>query len=56
MPSARRPALLDLQLVVPSRRVVEQAARLGFKRSPLVPEQVSDTAYLKCLEQWYAGT
>ncbi|MDD3764432.1 MAG: uroporphyrinogen-III synthase [Nevskiales bacterium] len=56
MPSARRPALLDLQLVVPSRRVVEQAARLGFKRSPLVPEQVSDTAYLKCLERWYAGT
>ncbi|MGB0220352.1 MAG: uroporphyrinogen-III C-methyltransferase [Sinimarinibacterium flocculans] len=45
--------LLDLQLVVPSRRVVEQALELGFRTAPLVPEQTGDTGCLRVLEHWW---
>lgn len=48
-----RDILLGLPLVVPSRRVVEQARQLGFRRPPLVPEQVADAALLQCLEHWH---
>lgn len=51
-PAAERPRLLGLQLVVPSRRVVEQARQLGFGREPLVPDQVADAAFVRCLEAW----
>ncbi|HUP91505.1 MAG TPA: uroporphyrinogen-III synthase [Solimonas sp.] len=54
-PEARRPGLLRKQLAVPSRRVVEKALELGFHYPPLVPEQVSDPAFVRCLEQWHAG-
>lgn len=54
MPEAARADLWRLPLVVPSRRVVEQALRLGFLSTPMMPEQVSDAAYLHCLEQWRA--
>lgn len=46
-------ALLGLQLVVPSRRVVEQALELGFRIAPLVPEQIGDAGCLRALEQWW---
>ena len=48
------PQLRRLRLVVPSQRVVEQAARLGFEATPLVPDHVADEAYVRCLEQWRA--
>lgn len=56
VPPALRPALLAMQLVVPSRRVVEQALELGFTAAPLVPEQIADAGYLRCLEQWWGAT
>jgi uroporphyrinogen-III synthase/uncharacterized protein HemX len=52
---AARLRLLDLQLVVPSRRVVEQALDLGFTAEPLVPEQIGDAAVVRTLEQWWAA-
>lgn len=54
VPEAARSRLWRVPLVVPSPRVVEQALRLGFLPTPKVPEQVSDAAYLHCLEQWRA--
>src|SRR3546814_7108901 len=56
MPAPAQQYLWRLPLVVPSQRVVEQAVRLGFLSTPKVPEQVSDAAYLHCLEQWRAET
>lgn len=53
--AVQRTRLLALPLVVPSRRVLEEAARLGFARTPLLPEQVADDAYVRCLEQWHAA-
>lgn len=55
MPAAAQAALLGLQLVVPSRRVVELAHELGFKALPLIPEQIADAGYLHCLERWWSG-
>lgn len=52
-PEPEREGLRRRKLVVPSARVVEQALDLGFGQ-PLVPEQVSDAAYLRCLERWWA--
>ncbi len=52
-PEPARELLLRRKLVLPSARVVEQALESGFE-SPLVPEQVSDAAYLRCLERWWA--
>ncbi|AXQ31237.1 uroporphyrinogen-III synthase [Solimonas sp. K1W22B-7] len=51
-PEPQRGLLRRRKLVVPSARVVEQALELGFEL-PLVPEQVSDAAYLRCLERWW---
>lgn len=48
-----RDALLQLQLVVPSRRVVELASELGFKTPALVPEQIADAGFLHSLERWW---
>lgn len=45
--------LLDLQLVVPSQRVVEQVLELGFRTTPLVPAQSGDAACLRVVEQWW---
>nr|WP_241696109.1 uroporphyrinogen-III synthase [Solimonas terrae] len=56
MPVGREDRLRRLPLVVPSHRVVEQAQRLGFLSTPRVPEQVTDAAYLHCLECWRAET
>jgi uroporphyrinogen-III synthase len=53
MPAGQRAALLRLQLVAPSRRVVEQARQLGFIAEPLLPEQVADASYVRCLEAWH---
>jgi uroporphyrinogen-III synthase len=52
-PEAQRVQLLALQLVVPSPRVVEQATALGFARPPLVPDQMADSAFVRCLEHWH---
>lgn len=52
-PEPAKELLLRHKLVLPSARVVEQALESGFE-SPLVPEQVSDAAYLRCLERWWA--
>lgn len=48
---AQRAGLLRSRLVVPSQRVVEQARQLGFQGPLLVPETISDAAYLHCLER-----
>jgi uroporphyrinogen-III synthase len=48
-PGTARAALLDLQLALPSLRVVEKARELGFRRPPLLPERVSDAAYVDAL-------
>jgi uroporphyrinogen-III synthase len=53
MPAEGEAPLRRLPLVVPSQRVVEQARRLGLS-TPRVPDQVTDAAYLRCLEQWRA--
>jgi uroporphyrinogen-III synthase/uncharacterized protein HemX len=53
MPADARATLLGLQLVVPSRRVVELAHELGFTALPLIPEQIADAGYLHCLERWW---
>lgn len=51
-PAAARAALLDLQLALPSARVVEIARRHGFRRPPLLPQRVSDAAYVEALRQF----
>lgn len=51
-PESARPALRAQRLVLPSARVVEQALELGFE-PPLLPEQVSDAAFVRCLERWW---
>ncbi len=43
--------LRALQLAVPSPRVLETARTLGFTRMPLLPERVSDVAYLEVLRR-----
>ncbi|MEQ1440125.1 uroporphyrinogen-III C-methyltransferase [Fontimonas sp. SYSU GA230001] len=55
VPDAARDALLRVQLVVPSRRVVELAREMGFTAPPLIPEQIADAGYLHCLERWWDG-
>lgn len=51
-PSAVRPLLFPLQLVLPSQRVVEKAREAGFIQPPLLPARVSDAAYVELLERW----
>ena len=55
LPPAQQALLQRLTLVVPSKRVVELARRLGFTGALLVPDAVSDTAYLACLRRWRQG-
>lgn len=55
-PADLRARLLDLQLVLPSARVVEMARRLGFRRPPLVPPRVGDAAFIQALVAWYRDT
>lgn len=55
LPPAQLADLRRLTLVVPSKRVVELARRLGFSGTLLVPDAVSDTAYLACLRRWRQG-
>ncbi len=50
-PPAAQNRLRALQLVVPSRRVVEKARELGFARTPLLPQRVTDAAYLDVLRR-----
>ena len=51
-PPPLRARLLDLQLALPSARVVEKARELGFARTPLLPARVSDSAWLELLQRW----
>lgn len=55
MPGAAGVDLMRLRLVVPSRRVLEQALELGFTTAPLVPGQITDAGYVHCLLQWHSG-
>lgn len=48
-------SLRELRLVLPSARVVELARDHGFAAPPLVPEQISDAACVRCLEQWWTS-
>jgi uroporphyrinogen-III synthase len=50
VPAHLRSLLLRLQLAVPSPRVVEKALQLGFGRTPLLPQRVTDAAYLEVLQ------
>ncbi len=50
-PPEARPQLAGLQLAVPSPRVLETARLLGFTAEPLLPERVSDLAYLEVLRR-----
>ena len=50
-PPEARQCLHALQLAVPSPRVLETARTLGFTRTPLLPERVSDAAYLDVLRR-----
>lgn len=49
MPDGTRALLQAKRLVLPSRRVVEKARELGFS-SPLLPDDVSDEAIVRCLQ------
>lgn len=51
-PVAQRQPLLDLQLVVPSSRVLKLALELGFSRTPLVPVRMQDDAILAVLQEF----
>ena len=50
-PPEARARLVALQLAVPSPRVIETARTLGFSAEPLLPERVSDAAYLEVLRR-----
>lgn len=50
-PAGAQAALLELQLALPSARVVEIARRHGFRRAPLLPQRVSDSDYVEALRQ-----
>jgi len=50
-PPQAQVALAALQLAVPSPRVLETARTLGFTHTPLLPERVSDAAYLDVLQR-----
>ncbi|WP_051362325.1 uroporphyrinogen-III synthase [Solimonas soli] len=53
LPAGDAGLLRRLQLVVPSQRVVEQARQIGVLAAPLMPEQVADASYVRCLEAWH---
>ena len=49
-PEASRAGLLKKQLIVPSARMVDKAAELGF-RAALAPQRMSDAAIIELIEQ-----
>lgn len=53
-PLAAHESLRTLQLVVPSARVADRARQLGFERPALMPDRVSDAAYLDVLRGFIA--
>lgn len=55
VPEPQRSDLFRRALVVPSTRVVELARRLGFTGALLVPDAVSNAAYLARLLRWRQG-
>lgn len=54
--AAHEAALRSAQLVVPSERVVKQAAELGFRTAPIVADDASDAALLRALKHWWKTT
>lgn len=54
-PPAARRRLQRLRLAVPSPRVVETARILGFVHQPLLPQRVTDAAYLEVLSRHRPG-
>lgn len=54
-PPAAQPRLQRLRLAVPSPRVVETARILGFVHQPLLPQRVTDAAYLEVLSRHRPG-
>ncbi len=54
-PPAAQSRLQALQLAVPSPRVVETARILGFVHQPLLPQRVTDAAYLEVLSRHRPG-
>lgn len=51
-----RSRLFDLQLAVPSARVLELARQLGFRHAPLVPERVGDEGFVQALIRWRSAS
>lgn len=51
-PATERSRLLDLQLAVPSTRVLEIAGKLGFHHTPLIPDRVGDEGFTQALVRW----
>lgn len=51
-----RQSLLSKPVVVPSRRVLEQAQAAGFEDRIIVPDSMSDAAILQALLQWAPPT
>lgn len=54
-PPSAQSRLQALQLAVPSPRVVETARILGFVHQPLLPQRVTDAAYLEVLSRHRPG-
>jgi uroporphyrinogen-III synthase len=53
MPAETRALLLRKQLAVPSSRVAQKVRELGFVAPPLMPDQVSDEAFVRVLADWW---
>jgi uroporphyrinogen-III synthase len=53
LPPPLRKQLLGKQLVVPSPRVVEHALNIGFVAPPLLPDQITDAAFVSALAGWW---
>lgn len=51
--AGNRSGLFSVQLVVPSRRVVQMAQDLGFICTPLIPEHISDCDIVDALHAWH---
>lgn len=51
-PETERSRLFDLQLAVPSPRVLKIAEKLGFRHIPLIPDRVGDEGFTQVLAHW----
>jgi uroporphyrinogen-III synthase len=51
--AGNRSGLFSVQLVVPSRRVLQLAQDLGFISVPLIPEHISDGDIVSALHSWH---